>query len=492
MFVVSGVVLVGCTALLGDFELSPDSPMNPDGATGDGPSPVSDDGGAIDLPDTSIPEPALPCDADETKEDGIHVSPDGSDETGNGTPLLPYKTIRAAMTAATAAFKTSIFVAEGTYPEALVFDATRQGFIVKGGWLRSGDTWRRDCEAGFRTRTVIASPSNVGVRVTGVTKPTGLDALTIATKAVAATTDDVSGESCIGVLVVGDGSVFRLSRAKVVAGAGGAGGKALTPPTPGASPCNGVSDCSSSAPAIGGAGTTPPPTMEQGKFLSAAFKPADGSGGGSGGKGGHGTPGGAGAAMTCATPGIGQCQSGGDQCVHGASAAGNAPSGKCGCGGLPGSGGGPGRGGGASVALLVSGAGAIVSVENTALLSSKGGDGSPGGGAGAGGAPTAGSPGANASCPQDNGPSTTPGPACGCVGKNDKSFTGGPKGGDGSPGGNGGAGSGGAGGDSIAFVTVGTARVIVDGAAGQLQHGAPGHGAGGAMNGRAMDSFVAP
>lgn len=96
------------------------------------------------------------------------------------------------------------------------------------------------------------------------------------------------------------------------------------------------------------------------------------------------------------------------------------------------------------------------------------------------------------SCPQDNAPTQTPGPGCGCGGKNDKSFAGGPPGGPGAAGGNAGGGSGGAGGDSIAWVTMGTGKVVIQGSQGQIQHGTAGHGANGAPDGRAADNYVVP
>jgi hypothetical protein len=424
-----------------------------------------------------LPEPDLPCDPSEIPADGIHVSADGSDEAGNGSPLLPFKSIGAGVAAAAAAFKSTVYVAEGIYPEALELDEARQGLLVKGGWLRSGDTWRRDCESGFRARTVIASPSNVGVRVTGVTKPTGLEALTIATKATGRRDADAAGESCIGVWVTGDGSAFRLSRVKVIAGGGGAGGEASTPMQQGAVSCNGHDDCTT-APSVGRTGDSAPAPSAQGTYDAAGFVPIDGLGGGSGGPGTNGTPGGLGA--------------GHDVCVHGTTPSGNAPPGKCGCGGLPGLGGRAGRGGGASVALLVYGAGAIVSVDDTALVAGKAGDGSAGAAGALGGKPGSSSNGAPASCPSDNGPSTSPGPACGCVGKNEKGYSGGLAGGHGAAGGNGGTGSGGGGGDSIGFVTVGTAKVLVEGSFGQIVHGPAGLGAGGASEGRAMERFAAP
>jgi hypothetical protein len=140
----------------------------------------------------------------------------------------------------------------------------------------------------------------------------------------------------------------------------------------------------------------------------------------------------------------------------------------------------------------VSGTNTTVSVKDSALVASKGGNGSAGGAGGPGGTPTDGKPGANATCPQDNGPNMAPGSGCGCVGKNDKTFSGGAKGGTGSEGGRGGDGSGGAGGDSVSFVTVSGARVLVEGSFGQTQQGGAGLGAGGAQDGRMMESFASP
>jgi len=464
------------------------------GTTPDGASGTAGDargGGLVDVPGSSLPEPALPCDPAEVPREGVFVSPDGNDTSGDGSRLLPLRTITAGLTTAAAAQLENVYVAQGTYAEALSFDASRQGVNVLGGWIRTGDTWKRDCETGFRSRTLVASPTNVGVRVDGATKPTALDALTIATRATCASKPDTGGESCYGVFITGNGTVIRLSRVKVLAGAGGAGGAAITPGPGGTSTCNGLSDCSL-APRPGTPGAAASASGDQGTLAASGFVPVDGLRGQSGGRGDNGTRGNVGATMTCATPGVGQCQSGGNQCIGGALLAGNAPSGTCGCGGLGGAGGGPGRGGGASVALYVAGAGAVVGLDDCALVASKGGDGSPGSAGGEGGPPSAGVNGTPASCPQDNGPSSAPGPDCGCVGMMDKSFAGGAKGSDGARGGKGGDGSGGAGGDSIPLVILAGARVVASGEHGQRQAGAPGRGAAGSPDGRSLESFTAP
>lgn len=445
-----------------------------------------------DIPDASLPEPELPCKADDAPGDGVYVSPDGDDATGSGTALLPFKTITAGLTAAVAAQKSNVYLAEGTYPEPLTFDGSRQGVFVRGGFLRTGESWRRDCAPGFRSRTILASPTSVGVRVTGVTKPTGLDAMTVATRGSGVSSNDTAGESCFGVVVTGDGSVFKLSRVKVLAGAGGKGGGAISPGAAATSACDGRNGCSAAPPRQGKNGDGAKAPTEQGTFTAKGFVGVDGKAGGPGTEGDNGTAGLQGSAMTCAIPGQGQCQSGGDQCVHTAGAAGYAPSGTCGCGGLAGAAGGPGRSGGASVALLVSGAGTIVSIDDSALVTTGGGDGSPGGTGGPGGAPSDGAPGPAKSCPQDNGPSKPPGPECGCVGMSDRSFSGGAKGGAGMPGGAGGAGSGGVGGDSVIVVAIGGARALRTGDHGQLQRGPEGRGAGGAPNGRSIDELTLP
>lgn len=455
--------------------------------TGDATSAIDDEGG---LP--PLPEPALPCDPTELPKDGIHVATDGADDSGDGTPLLPLRTIGAAIRLAVTAAKENIYVAEGTYNEALAFDASHQGVTVAGGWLRSGETWKRDCAEGFRTRTVVASPANVAVRVTAVTKPTALDTITVATKAASTTANDEAGETCIGVLVSGDASSFRMNRVKVVAGRPGNGGGATPAAQPGAKTCDGVTDCSASTPAVPAAAANAAVTTLMGSFTADGFKPQDGAAGKAGIAGGNGTKGSPGEAKVCATPGVGQCQSGGNQCVDTTSPQGNAPSGLCGCGGLAGKPGAAGRGGGASISLLVSGAGSTVVVQDTALVASNGGDGSAGAVGGLGGTPTNGTKGATVSCPQNNQPTGPLGAGCGCGGKNDKSFAGGAAGGPGAAGGSGGGGSGGAGGDSIAYVTLGSAKVVTQGSQGQLQHGTAGHGAGGAPDGRSADNFVAP
>jgi len=337
-----GCVTVGCVSLLGDFEVLSEAagtegePMGPDGQAALDAAPPDVDAGV---------EPILPCDENErpTVADGVFASTDGDDSAGNGTPLLPFRTINRSITAAVAGSKKRIYVAEGTYAESLAFDGARQGFVVSGAWKRAGDAWSRDCSQGFRTRTVVASPSNIAVRVSGVTTTTGLDALTVATKGTCA-----AGESCFGIFVSGANTVFSLKRVRVVAGSGGSGLAPRSPAPSGNRVCNGTSDCSNGA--AGGTADAGNPGGP-GSFTEAGFVPGDGLGGGTGTVGAHGTPGGPGNPTTCANAGVGQCNFGGDQCIHGASSGPRTAPGRCGCGGL--GGGGCGGGGGESKCELL-------------------------------------------------------------------------------------------------------------------------------------------
>lgn len=499
LFASFGVGSTACTSILGTFEVGDDALGDAavsgldasDGLDGDRSEAAADAGSdVVSIPDGPV-DPPLPCDASETPADGIFVSAtDGNDASGNGTKLLPYKTVASAMTAALATGKKVINLAEGTYPEALSFDATHQGLTVVGGWLRAGDAWTRDCSLGFRSKTIVASPTNVAVRVNNVTQPTALESLTVATKATCASAAGAPGETCIGVLVTGTGSIFRMKTVKVLAGRAGDGGSVSAPAAQGNVPCDGYTGCTASPQTgkvgDGGAGAAP------GAFTTAGWTPGEGHGGAPGTNGQNGAPGGPGQVKMCASAGQGQCQSGGDQCVHGASNQGTAPAGKCGCGGLGGLGGVAGHGGGSSVALFVSGAGAKVAIEATSLVAGDGGQGSAGS---AGGAPGPGAPGtngANVSCPADNGPSTSPGPTCGCVGIGTNTANGGPAGGAGAPGGGGGGGTGGAGGASYAQVTASGAQVLTTGPLIQLAYGAPGAGPPGSPAGSAGATFNVP
>jgi len=430
------------------------------------------------------PEPPPPCDPDESPGEGVYVSAAFGTAGGLGTPESPLETITEGLEAAAAKGMTLVIVDEGTYPERLTFTDRHGGITVAGGWKGAESGWKRDCESGFRARTILESPESVAVTVEAtVSAPTaGLDAMTITTRELDTTPPDTSGPSSIGVLVRGPAS-FRLRIVKVVATKGGAGGvPSVAVPVLGTTNCSGVNDCSDGAGGGGGANGGPGAP----RFSADGFVPGDGARGIAGTNAANGIPGGQPPSKVCALQAKGTCNNtvtGGCDFTSD-SVAGNL--GHCGCGGLGGEAGRPGRGGGASIAVLVIGSG-TVALENTNLTAIGGGDGSDGAAGGEGAVGGIGTPGPAKSCFTGAGPSGAMN--CTCTLMNDVPVGGGPSGGSGGAGGKGGAGGGGAGGPAHAFVVVGSGKVLKD-AASVFSVGAGGAGAGGAPSGASSKSAV--
>ncbi|MBI2389782.1 MAG: hypothetical protein HYV09_09340, partial [Deltaproteobacteria bacterium] len=334
------VVAAGCSS--GSFEVAPTTddasaetaPV--DGATADAaPDATTGDGADANAP--ACDPAAVPDDAM-----GIFASPVGSDASGDGTRLKPYKSITVAMKAARGLGRSRVFLDVGTYAEAVTFADSTPGIFVEGGWKATGASWTRNCAAGARAQTVIAAPTGVAVLADLVTHRSGLRGVTIATKSKGATVPDTSGESIIGVFVRGDGSQFALDDVEIVAGSAGNGGAASggAPGVPIA--CTGYA-CSPIATGTHGAHGSPgpngAPAKIPGSFGFSGFVPADGAAGIKGSNGAPGGPGGAGATRSC----VGSCTGEGGVCggfcgVISTSRSGE--TGKCGC---PGGGGGLGK-----------------------------------------------------------------------------------------------------------------------------------------------------
>jgi len=421
------------------------------------------------------------CDPSVQPTDGVFVSVvNGNDLSGQGSQLLPFKTIATGLTAAAASGLHFVYLDEGTYPENINFSASSAGLFVSGGWKALGATWSRDCAPDFVSRTVIASPTAVAVKVSGVTVPSGLINLTVATRAKGLSSANTSGETVIGVLVTGVNSTFRLTGVNVLTGQGGDGGSASVPPDAMNLTCSGSDPGTGMAGSVGTAGMP----GKAGVLGATAFTPGDGMPGLTAMTGASGT-------APAIAPETGMCVSScsgtcGGFCGDVADTCSGAP-GKNGCGGQPGLPGSPGRGGGASIGIFASGAGAIVALDHTVVRAQKGGDGSTGGTAGKPGLGTAGSTGnpvtANTHCYS---PACASIPNCGT--NSPHTFAGGSKGGDGGPGGKGGDGGGGAGGPSYGSVTLDGARVLVDANSITLG-GVGGTGAGGAPAGATASTF---
>ena len=418
-----------------------------------------------------------PCNpTDEALEEfGFFVSPDGVDNGSDGSKEDPFQTIQYALERADVAGKAVVFVAEGTYDEAIhIGEDTGGGVTLEGGWIRDGATWTKDCEPDFVSRTLIASPTNIGVLVTGTTATTAIEHLTIMTKAVGNSPVDGPGESMYGLFVTGDNTDFRLMGVTVLAGDGGMGGPVSAPEQVGALACDGISDC--------GVDPTPPPGGVGNAGLDA---PTTGSFGPSGYgvlPGEAGTNGDAGDSGAVGQPGQeGLCDDACDcSCTTGCGACGNpettyGPTGRCGCGGAGGVGGPGGPGGGASIAVFLAGDNLYTDLAYVTLSAGLGGDGAQGAPGGLGG---------DATAPAFVGPATcrtgcSTATVCGsndCVAQ-ETQLSPGTEGSWGAVGGQGGPGGGGPGGPSYALVVYSsTGQAPVDQTVTALTFGARGNG----------------
>ena len=452
----------------------------------------ADGGGSEAGADTLVEEEEdieLPCDPEEGPQDGVFVSAAVGVESGNGSVDAPVRTLAAAMMLA-AARGVDVYVDEGTYPEALVFDASFAGLAVRGGW-KAGTPWKRDCEGDFRTRTILASPEPVGVRVRTEAPAARitLEALTIATSAPEPSAEDAPGVSTYGLFVEGS-SLVRLDKVRVIAGRAGDAGKAPATPNSGALACDGYV-CSlgkggENAPSAGAGASEP------GGFSETGYEPGHGEDGSDGEAGQNGTAG-EDKTFTCYNGTChGQCNSTdviADQCTV-CDRQDQRSRATCGCGGAPGGKGRGGRGGGAAIGVFV--AGGAVAANHTRLVMTGGGAGASGGAGGAGGAGGGGNPGAAVTCHGQNAVANGPlGKGCGCRPEVTTSPSRAAAGGRGGQGGSGSAGGGGAGGSVYGVVTLGDAQFTKDDAS-RFSLGDPGAGAGGAANGAQGEQLRVP
>lgn len=437
-----------------------------------------------------------PCDPSEKPvATAIYVSEkNGSDDTGDGTAVLPFKTIGLkALNLAKATSATAIVLDEGTYAETVKLDAAgfTKGLSIDGAWSRTGVTWSRDCSKERRDKTLIQSPETIGVRISNAGGTIALSNMTITTKPPAATPPDTTGTSRYGVFA-DNGAIVSLSNVTVRALPGESGGAASPVALSTTRPCNGVNDCEGSPVAGSDSPAAAPPVP--GTFDPTGYLPSNGIVGLKGGDGDNGTDGGApNKGMSCASG----CGNNSDNCNGGVVTAETVSSspGKCGCGGAGGLAGKQGLGGGASVAAFATGAGTTISVRYSDLVASVGGDGSPGGAGSGGGAPSLGTTGQNAQCYTNQFCRIGTCPSCGCyckgswdVGCGGSAPTpvvvqGGNAGGAGKPGGKGADASGGAGGPSFTYVPHGGAQIVVTDS--RRTFGAGGAGGGGSPPGAA-------
>ncbi|MBL8685111.1 MAG: hypothetical protein JNK05_38395 [Myxococcales bacterium] len=103
----------------------------------------------------------------------VHVATSGSDTTGTGSAMAPFRNIQTAIARAGAmGLPTSVCVAQGTYTEDLTM---RNGISVRGGYVTGGATWMR---TGSLTTITSMAPAGVSFPST-VVSATVLDGFTV-------------------------------------------------------------------------------------------------------------------------------------------------------------------------------------------------------------------------------------------------------------------------------------------------------------------------
>jgi hypothetical protein len=461
------------------------------GGSAGGTSSVSSSGGTSAVTTTLAHNDYATCTSSApapSDADALFVSAaTGVDDATHGAALAPFKTVNGALTALAQSRLPDTYVSqhkfiivdEGVYSPRLDVPAYVT-FTVVGGWNFDGSTWKRDCRDGYRSRTVIGGDAAVGVQTPNLDRDqnAGFYGLTIKTKPEGATLPGQTGESLIGVSVLGHSQV-ALVDVDVVVGRAGNGGTVTQPNAAGNVTCDGRTCPGGVTPAVGANGA------------SATVPGTDGAPGNSGSNGPNGSPGGPGAEGFCATSCAGQCASSPSTCGGSNGSMAGAGNGRCGCGGLGGDGGLGGKGGGSAVGVVQEGLFASVVIERLSVSVGGGGDGSSGSRGGAGGPGTTGSAGnPSANCPACRPSSNAGDPACSCQ-LTASVFPGGAAGSAGAAGSSGGDGGGGAGGDALGIViTPSIANNLVDVSQLSVSLEPAGTGTGGAVSGRSSKLLV--
>jgi hypothetical protein len=413
-------------------------------------------------PDTGVPTVCAVTAVDSTQ---IFVTPSGISDPSCGSMMSPCGSVQTGINQATQGGKSIVYVATGTYSEAI---ALSPGVALVGGWTVSGTSWTKDLSANAAADVVIVpvAPTNTTVTATSLAGTATLCTLTVGSKPSA-----LAGETLYGIFATGTSAApttltLYEPSVQVAAGGDGAQGGTGDAGAPGAASCTLAQGGS-----VGAVGTAGNPGAS-GSFALTGFVRGDGQSGGMGGGGQNGTSGGTGMCIsgTTCTPGLLSCTTG------------TVPDASCGtmgtpgCGGAGGAGGNGGMGGGASIGVFAYGQ-VQVDVTSTTVTTGTGGTGNSGGGGGSGGAGAAGAVGAL-------GPSK---PTGGCNSSCDPvtsgQGTGGTAGGTGGTGGIGGQGGGGSGGWSCGYVQGSNAVVTLE-TGNVTTPGAPGAGAPGAQGGR--------
>lgn len=449
--------------------------------------------------ETAVTETGTPVDADATVSDcdpteiaptdAVYASPVISTAPADGSLTSPYKTIGEALASAKTKGRARVILDAGTYNESLKFADSDPGIVIEGGWKRdTGGNWKRNCAANARDATVLQSNALIAISVDDVKAPSGIKRMTVRTKAAGGNLLDGAGESLYGVRVRGAGSRFSIDDSVIEAGLGGSGLPGTSGTVSGAT-CDGVSDCKDGASGPGGPSG---PNALAGTFTAFGYQAGNGAAGTAGSPGANGTAGSM-KSISCITDcGSSTCKTMID-CPRTYSVVVDSK-GTCGCGGGGGPAGGGGGGGGASVGVLITGAGAKVTITRSVVKATNGGSGANGASGGGGAMGTSGKAGVGYSCPQACNAFT--GGTCGagqyyCAMGGNVAVGGASAGGNGGKGGNGGNGGGGAGGPSHAIVMVAGGDSIVD-MESMLKAGTGGGGASGAPAGAATPKVTIP
>ena len=477
-------LLVAVGSLWSGCSSSSTNPASTGGAGGIGGAGGADaavGGSSGSAGDASVDVPAPTCDPSEKPDSkAVFVSPNGDDTTGSGSEDKPLASLGQAIKVAAASALKLVIADQGTYKEGVTIDSKVAGVAIRGGYQRTGSVWSRDCDPQARKKTVIDSPSNIGVRINDV--EARLETLTVLTKATGATSAGASGESQYGVFVTGDDASVSLIDVRVVAGAGGDGGAALKTIPASVAACNGLTNCGNGAAGTqGAAGSDAPPAA----FDPSGHLPGNGEDAKPASPGKNGAAGQAGGTKAgCMGKGCAGVCSDQNCAAYGPQHQETGGTGTCGCGGPGGASGGGGWGGGASVALFVAGKG-VVAVAFSELTCLDGGKGSPGKSGEPGSVGANGGKGADTTCWGACSSEAT----CGNCAQAQTTAGGGAKGGPGGTGGDGARGGDAAGGPSIAVVRIGGALVTLSN--GSLPNPSKGGlGAGNAPAGKSANELI--
>jgi hypothetical protein len=421
-------------------------------ATGDGAHPGADALADVRIdtsfPDIEVPDLGAPdgCTVQQADtQNGIFVAPGGA-TTNCGSAATPCGSITTALTLGTQAGKTIVYVAQGTYTEAITLPV---GVAVRGGWTDLGGNWQPLCTGTPAATTIIQAPAGSAQAVTAsYAGSSSMDTLTIHSEAPGAVG---AGQAVYGVVATGATTHLTLTDVVIQVAGGGAGASGTAGAAGG-----GTVTCTTTGDAANGGAGSAGTAGAAGTYGATGY--SAGTTAGTGGTGSPGDNGGAGSAGTtytcndvcdiqiCSPP---DCPTPVTTCspVAGTTPTTGGP-GLPGCGGNPGSGGTGGAGGGASIALFAWDA--TVDVFGGAFNPGNGGNGGDGAAGGAGAAGRVGVPGSG-SCPNYV-----------CSGKtctHTNVSVGGAGGSAGGIGGAGGTGGGGAGGDSYCSYVGGAGKV---------------------------------